>query len=171
MSTDAKSSEKFMDGDRVRLRGTDRTGVVDGYEYYHGVRVWVREGNLLNLLSAYHEDALELVEAAQVVGSFKALTEAAEEGPDKATSFSISRRMARGLLDYIAELENRIKAIPLQVNDRVREVGDDEPSGTIIEIREVNDEPIYEVKLDLPSKHFTTIMYYHHEIELYERAK
>lgn len=58
--------EKFKDGQRVSVIESARTGqpkeqyegVVDGYEYYHGVRVWIRADD--NLYYAYPEDTLTL---------------------------------------------------------------------------------------------------------------
>lgn len=111
MSTDEKSTEKFIEGQRVALKAEFRRerpngeeGVVTHYESYHGLRVWIKA--LDGLYYAYPEDWLVLLEEVNLVTHFEGMTKAAEE--QEAGSISISRRLARGLLDYIAELEAKV---------------------------------------------------------------
>ena len=125
------TEEKFIEGQRVALKeefrhyhSAGREGVVTHYENYHGVRVWIKADD--NLYYAYPEDSLELLEEVDLVTHFTALTEAAED--QKVGSIMISRRLARGLLDCIAELEAKVAAYDpdkVQIGDRVKIVRDD----------------------------------------------
>jgi hypothetical protein len=75
------------------------------------------------------------------------------------------------LLDEIERLKALVKEVPFKVGDVVREVGDDEPTGEIIQIKEGRGEKAYVVKLynPPPNAGFTLITYYEDEIELIER--
>ncbi len=77
------------------------------------------------------------------------------------------------LLDEIARLQGLVetlsKSVPFKVGDTVRGVGEDEPTGEIIQIKDGRNEKGYVVKLFQKYPHFDTITYYDDEIELIER--
>jgi len=76
------------------------------------------------------------------------------------------------LLDEIARLQKLVKEAPFKLGDVVREVGEEEPTGKIVQIKEGEVfERAYVVHLfdPPPTANFTTITYYHDEIELIER--
>lgn len=77
----------------------------------------------------------------------------------------------REALDRLEKLEELVKEVTFKVGDVVREVGDDEPTGEIIQIKEGRDEKAYVVNLysPPPTAGFTSITYYADEIELIER--
>lgn len=74
------------------------------------------------------------------------------------------------LLDEIERLRKMIGA-PFEIGDVVREVGEEESTGEIIQIKEGPNETAYIVRLYRPSVNFKFITYYHDEIELIERPK
>lgn len=79
------------------------------------------------------------------------------------------------LLDEIARLQELVKEVPFKVGDVVREVGEEELTGTILEVKTVNDEQVTKVKLFTPvprydGTSYETITYYADEIELMVRG-
>lgn len=83
------SAEKFKVGDRVSLKDGVRyerpleqcVGVVDGYENYHGVRVWIKGEDALYY--AYPEDWLVLVErVTESYNGFEYLVQQQQIGAD-----------------------------------------------------------------------------------------
>ncbi len=87
------------------------------------------------------------------------------------THVALKMEDAAGLLTYIAELEEQVKEIPLGLGDIVREVGQEDPTGEVIQIKDGPNETGYLVKLYDPSACYKSIIYYRDEIELIERAK
>lgn len=90
------------------------------------------------------------------------------------THIALSVEDAAGLLNHIEELESRIaflkpNAVP-QLGDVIREVGQEDLTGEIIEIKEGPHELGYLVKLYAPSKFSDSITYYREEFEIMERA-
>lgn len=78
------------------------------------------------------------------------------------------------LLDEIERLRGLVVTAPFEVGDIVREVGEEELTGEIIQIKHTPDgyfETAYIVKLYKPTVNFKNISYYHDEIELIERPK
>jgi hypothetical protein len=100
------------------------------------------------------------------VRSYTELVEAVADETNE--TFTISRRYARGLLDYIEELKKN--QATMGVGDIVREVGEEEPTGEITLVEEHDDEMCYRVKLYRPTRYSKDIFYYEGEIELIERA-
>lgn len=82
-------------------------------------------------------------------------------------------RHARGVLEYIAELERSVaslsKEVLPKVGDVIREVGEDDPTGEIIQIKEGPHEEGYLVKLYTPTRFSDSIIYYRDEFEIMER--
>lgn len=76
------------------------------------------------------------------------------------------------LLDEIARLQALVKdGVTFKLGDVVREVGAEDPTGTIIQIKEGEYfEQAYVVKLYKPFGITKTITYYHDEIELIRRG-
>lgn len=73
------------------------------------------------------------------------------------------------LLDEIERLRGLVKTVPFEEGDIVREVGEEELTGEVIQIKEGPNETAYVVRLYKPPVHFKSITYYQHEIELMER--
>lgn len=83
----------------------------------------------------------------------------------------VDRAKLREVVDRLEKLEPLMKSVRFEEGDIVREVGQEDPTGEIIQIKEGQHETAYIVKLYKPSVHFKSITYYEDEIELIERPK
>lgn len=83
----------------------------------------------------------------------------------------VDRAKLREVVDRLEKLEPLMKSVRFEEGDIVREVGQEDPTGEIIQIKEGQHETAYIVKLYKPSIHFKSITYYEDEIELIERPK
>jgi hypothetical protein len=75
------------------------------------------------------------------------------------------------LVEEIRRLQELAKEAPFLLGDVVREVGEEEPTGKIVLIKESRHDTGYVVKLFRPNGFTGNITYYHDEIELIERPK
>jgi len=79
-----------------------------------------------------------------------------------------------GLKSELDRWKGLLKDLPFKEGDVVREVGEEEPTGEVIEVKVVNDEQALKVRLFEPVPRWDgtvrkTITYYEDEIELIER--
>lgn len=113
------------------------------------------------------------MERTEDLERFERLIKGAER--EAVTSIMISREMGQSVLDHIKTLEAKVaklsKIVDFEIGDVVREVGESEPTGEVIQVTEGPHEKGYLVKLYDPprSGHFKAITYYENEIELIER--
>lgn len=98
---------------------------------------------------------------------FERLIKGAER--EAVSSIMVPLEVAQAVLARLVELEKLAKSVPFEVGDIVREVGEEELTGEIVQIKEGIDENAYIVKLYKPSIHFNSITFYEDEIELIER--
>jgi hypothetical protein len=85
------------------------------------------------------------------------------------TDVEVDRAKLREVLDRLEMLEPVAKTAPFEVGDIVREVGEEELTGEVIQIKEGQHETAYVVRLYKPTVHFKSITFYQNEIELIER--
>lgn len=90
------------------------------------------------------------------------------------TDVEVDRAKLRSVVERLEMLEPVAKTAPFEVGDIVREVGEEELTGEVIQIKHESEgyfETAYLVKLYKPTLHSKSITYYHDEIELMERPK
>ena len=75
----------------------------------------------------------------------------------------------RELLDELDRLSGVEKPAAFKLDDIVREVGEEENTGKIVQIKESSNGTAYVVELFKPYPKFNTVIYYEDEIELRER--
>lgn len=74
------------------------------------------------------------------------------------------------LLAEVERLQKLVKEVPFKIGDVVREVGDEEPTGEIMNITEYPAGKGYRVKLYKEYANIKSIIYYAEEIELIKRT-
>jgi hypothetical protein len=90
------------------------------------------------------------------------------------TDVEVDREKLRSVVERLEMLEPVAKTAPFEVGDIVRAVGEEEPTGRVIQIKHEAEgyfETAYLVKLYKPTLHSNSISYYQDEIELMERPK
>lgn len=90
------------------------------------------------------------------------------------TDVEVDRGKLREVVERLEKLEPLVKSVPFEEGDIVREVGEEELTGEIIQIKHESGgfyEKAYVVKLYRPSVNYKSITYYEDEIELIERPK
>lgn len=90
------------------------------------------------------------------------------------TDVEVNRAKLRAVVERLEMLEPVVKTAPFEVGDVVREVGEEELTGEVIQIKHESEgyfETGYLVKLYRPTLYSKSIIYYQNELELMERPK